>query len=416
MRPKSAIWDQFIKDSSNPINIKAKCKKCGTIIPGYKKRLEHHLKSVCRRGSYNSDDDDDDVQITKEDLSRKRKSTPMDFVDNESTTDDLNQSTCSLTLSKISSAIQLSDSILSESNCSTPFPRSSSICPPSLPGPSTRLFDSPTPDIRFDTICPLQLPSVANMTFCEETPPNLKRARPNALSNLLPQSPSSSPSEPPTSNNKKRKPSRLLGFCVSTSQELQYKLDLQAVRFIASSSSPFNLIEDPQFIRLWELLRPGSAPPNRIKLGSVLLDEVYKEQLQLVSQTTEGCRATVAIDGWSSITNTPVLGVAFSVPSEKSFFSHAFDTLGEPHDAAHLLKWAKEAIKRVEEVFKVRVVAVVTDGAPNMACMREGLERENTEIKRIQTYRCQAHLINLIAKEIEKLFHPTISALVLYPK
>ena len=57
------------------------------------------------------------------------------------------------------------------------------------------------------------------------------------------------------------------------------------------------------------------------------------------------------------------------------------------------------AIKKCENRFGCRVCSFVTDNAANVARMRQDLElREDVDVI---TYGCSAHLLNLLAKDLE---------------
>ena len=208
-----------------------------------------------------------------------------------------------------------------------------------------------------------------------------------------------------TDESKTKRQSSIRGSFVVTSPSEQHTLEIQTTRFVAASLSAFIIVENPQFIQLWQMLRSTSLPPTRANVSNKLLDEVFEQEISNVAQFTKGERATLAIDGWSTITSAPVLGVAVTVSSGRLIFSHAIDTTGIPHTSENLLKCTKEAIQRVESVFNVCVVGVVTDGAANMNRMRNELRLDQF----VYTYSCQAHLLNLICKQLDKVFFTTTS-------
>ena len=70
-----------------------------------------------------------------------------------------------------------------------------------------------------------------------------------------------------------------------------------------------------------------------------------------------------------------------------------------------MLNWARDAVNNAEALLHVKIVSIVTDKAPNMEGMRVDLKSEfSGRGRRLYAYRCQAHLINLIFKEINKNF------------
>ena len=84
-----------------------------------------------------------------------------------------------------------------------------------------------------------------------------------------------------------------------------------------------------------------------------------------------------------------------------TYLVDTIDTTGHPHTAAYLLEMSNVEIENIEREFKVKVGSVVTDGAANMLCMRKELSTERDII----TYGCQAHLLNLLAKEVQQSKH-----------
>ena len=202
-------------------------------------------------------------------------------------------------------------------------------------------------------------------------------------------------------------PNTLQSSLVQTSRGSLYKLYLQTARYFASTLSPFTHIEDSQFVKLWEMLRPGTKPPNRHQLANELVDEVYNEQRGLILSQVEGRRATLSLDGWSTITNNPVIGVAFTLREGASYFIKAIDTTNLPHTSEQLVQWAIEAMRMVENESHVKIISVVTDGAPNMVKMRNTIEDQirGNQYRPIYIYGYQAHLLNLISKELDKDFN-----------
>jgi hypothetical protein len=200
--------------------------------------------------------------------------------------------------------------------------------------------------------------------------------------------------------NKKQRQSCIDSNIVKTSEAFQYQLDLQLCRAIASSNAPFVFVENKEFRKYCDMLRPGASVPNRHRIGGDLLDTVYQQQLDKVKSTTAGSIATLAIDGWSSITNDPVIGVSFTCKG-KSYMIDTIDTSGEPHTTEYLTDLSVKAIEKAESSFGVKIGSFVTDGAANMVSMRKKLLEESEG--KVVAYGCQAHLLNLLAKDLHKM-------------
>ena len=112
-----------------------------------------------------------------------------------------------------------------------------------------------------------------------------------------------------------------------------------------------------------------------------------------------GKLGTLSVDGWTTCSHDPVLAVGLFV-NQDSYFLDAIDTNGVSHTAENLLTAVTAAIQKAEETMQVSIVGFVTDSASNMVRCRELLAE-----KRPQTISvgCQAHWMNLLAKDIVQL-------------
>lgn len=152
------------------------------------------------------------------------------------------------------------------------------------------------------------------------------------------------------------------------------------------------------------MLRPGSKPPNRHQIAGDLLNEVYFEEREKAKQSVAVKRGTLSLDGWSTITNTPVIGISFTVEGGESYFAEAIDTTGTPHTSDNLYNLAVSSIESIETHFGVKIVGIVTDGAANMVSMRDCFKLNQTNQRNFFTYGCQSHVLNLFTKELDRLY------------
>ena len=146
----------------------------------------------------------------------------------------------------------------------------------------------------------------------------------------------------------------------------------QILRFFAAANVPFAASENVQFERLLQLLRPGTKPPSERSVGGKYLDSVYDQESTKLAERVRGRCVTLQVDGWSNLSGDPVIGIAFGFPGEVHLFE-TVDTTGLPHTVENLENLILPAIDRLEESFSVRVVAVCTDGASNMAGLRDAM-------------------------------------------
>ena len=115
------------------------------------------------------------------------------------------------------------------------------------------------------------------------------------------------------------------------------------------------------------------------------------------------------MDGWSSPQNEPVIGVSITAKSN-TYLIDTIDTSGQPHTKEFMTKTAVDAIKNAASHFRVKVQHVVSDIASNMSGMRHILNE--TLGADIITYQCQAHLLNLLAKDMKHENNETITKVI----
>ena len=122
---------------------------------------------------------------------------------------------------------------------------------------------------------------------------------------------------------------------VRTGPEKLSELSIQLCRFMVTSNSPFSLVEDPEFEKFVHLLRPGVHIPNRRSIGGPVLDALYDTELERVSHAVEGKFGTICVDGWSTVTAEPVIGISLCVGG-RSYLRDTVDTTGHPHTMQYL--------------------------------------------------------------------------------
>ena len=65
-----------------------------------------------------------------------------------------------------------------------------------------------------------------------------------------------------------------------------------ACRFLVATKSPFSLVENGEFIKLNNLLRPGAKVADRRTMGGRLLDQAHLEEIAKVRQQLVGRNVT----------------------------------------------------------------------------------------------------------------------------
>ena len=69
-------------------------------------------------------------------------------------------------------------------------------------------------------------------------------------------------------------------FTVKTSKDEVREIGIQLSRAIISSNSPFSLVEDPEFKKYHNLMRPGVPIPSRHTVGGDYLDIIYGQEIE----------------------------------------------------------------------------------------------------------------------------------------
>ena len=77
------------------------------------------------------------------------------------------------------------------------------------------------------------------------------------------------------------------------------------------------------------------------------------------------------------------------------------DTSGKPHTADYLLQVVQNLIKKAEQDFGCHIGSFVTDNAVNVTKRRKLLEELSKPKHTILTYEWAAHLLNLLAHDLE---------------
>ena len=169
---------------------------------------------------------------------------------------------------------------------------------------------------------------------------------------------------PRTSSSRPYKQSRLVdGF----EEANRRKLNAVWANFFYAANIPFAVARNPAFKEAMKLTVEWNkpyTPPSYHDLRYKLFDEAKVDlQTKLQKRTEDSIRkfgATLSIDGWSSVTNRPLIN-AMLVSSAGEEFIGSVDTSGVEKNAEYL---AFVLEKFIEHVGPTNVVQVTTDNAP----------------------------------------------------
>lgn len=153
---------------------------------------------------------------------------------------------------------------------------------------------------------------------------------------------------------KLKKQKTLSSFVFRTTPEEIEQLDLKVAKFFFSSNIPFRAADNREFKEMIKALRPGYEPPNRKAIGSTLLSKVNEEAKKSLQLDVRTKTVTLLQDGWSSVTNDPV--IAHSIHNGKeAYLLSATDPGSEKKSAEYIAQLAKDAINVAKEKYNKEV-------------------------------------------------------------
>ena len=123
---------------------------------------------------------------------------------------------------------------------------------------------------------------------------------------------------------------------------------------------------------------------------------MYDDVVKICEADLAGETACLSLDGWSNVHSEPIIAVSLSSQG-KTYIIDSIDS--EPiHSGDKLRIIMESSIEKAKKNFKCSTGSVVTDNASNMAKMRRELQMSELAV----TYGCSAHIMNLLAKDIER--------------
>ena len=126
----------------------------------------------------------------------------------------------------------------------------------------------------------------------------------------------------------------------------------------------------------------------------------FKDMEVLCREQLSGETVCMSLDGWSNVHNEPIVCVAATSSTGVTYVTDTIDTSGKPHTSDYLKELAVNTISATESKYGCKVKSFVSDNAANMTAMRQNLthDEQNSDII---TYGCGAHMLNLLAKDLE---------------
>lgn len=184
---------------------------------------------------------------------------------------------------------------------------------------------------------------------------------------------------------------------IATTEAYGKELNLQIGRYFYATNTPFLHADHVEFKKMMNSLRPGYNGPSSHQIGGPILNEVYEDVLSECRIKLQGETVCMSMDGWSNIHNELLICCSIITQKEESFLVDTSETGAQSHNAENLKTVALEAINKTENQFNVKVRSFVKDNTGNVQKMRSELEKQIGIIQ----YGCSAHILNLLAKDLE---------------
>lgn len=195
------------------------------------------------------------------------------------------------------------------------------------------------------------------------------------------------------------RPARQSSLLAGFDETNKRKLHATWAHFFYAANIPFSVARNPAFkeaVKMTAEYNKPYTPPTYYDLRHKLLDQAKTEvESKLKNRTNDSVRkfgATLSIDGWSSITNRPLIN-AMLVSSAGEQFLGSVDTSGFEKTATYL---AAILEKFIEEVGPENVVQVTTD---NAAANKAAWKLVSTKYPHLFFQGCIVHALNLLLKD-----------------
>ena len=183
------------------------------------------------------------------------------------------------------------------------------------------------------------------------------------------------------------------------SKSTQKRVEDALADWIFTAGLPLATVDSVQLKRFCTLLNPAFKMPSRYCLSNELLDSKHAAAVQRVTEAIQGSSSlTLMVDGWTTVTNEPVL--SFVVAQPKPYLYKVLHTGTQSHSGETI---AAQCAAIIDEIGVDKVAAIVTD---NCAAMKCAWRRLNITHPSIVTFGCCAHIVNLLIKDIFRIGGP----------
>ncbi|XP_022635871.1 uncharacterized protein LOC106758329 [Vigna radiata var. radiata] len=179
------------------------------------------------------------------------------------------------------------------------------------------------------------------------------------------------------------------------------EVDAQVAEFFYTSAIPFNVIRNPTFAKMCEMIGKygvGYKPPSYHDIREKLLKQVVKKidaNLEEYKEERKRTGCTIMSDGWTDRKRRSICNFLVNSPKGTIFLS-SLDTSDISKTADKVFKMLDDVVEFVGEE---NVVQVVTDNVANFKAAGELLMQKR---EKLYWTPCAAHCIDMIFEDFEK--------------
>ncbi|KJA13408.1 hypothetical protein HYPSUDRAFT_114015, partial [Hypholoma sublateritium FD-334 SS-4] len=142
----------------------------------------------------------------------------------------------------------------------------------------------------------------------------------------------------------------------------QKGFETRLAKLTASAGLPLSWVDNPNWTAFLEEYVPLAQPFDRKALTNRIIPKLVTELREKAKSEAAGNFATVQADGWTGMNHRHL--IAFMITADKKVYTvRVYDASVERKTAENFLHLLEEAVKEVEEKWKCKVIAVVTDAS-----------------------------------------------------
>lgn len=138
-------------------------------------------------------------------------------------------------------------------------------------------------------------------------------------------------------------------------------LQKQLARYIFATNSNMNIVENTEFIKFCQMLRPNYRPCEASTVKNHLLDAIYCDGEPEQQNTIENKYVCLSIGGWSDLHRNPFVTATIVSDEGQAFFIGRYDMREVALVDTVVQQLTLDVVHAVERQYKCNVTSVVSD-------------------------------------------------------